>query len=298
MVVALTLSPKLFLKIAIENGLPLQPQCQSTTAHVSRIYTESLTILARIEGLEDSTAYLMHDRRKLYEISAASSTTRLIPLELINDYFGSQVALYFSWLEFYSNCLYVPAVAGGALFVTQLYTGKVRIPTYCPCELCIVLIVVLCVCPVNLYVQIDSAWGLPPYTIFILLWGEYFLSSWTKECAVLTYSWGVMGADEAKMKSELSKQVRAIFYPCLLSVVGFVVSILKMLHLLLQDVMISNKTAKYVVTTPIMVMCVLAQVAVMVYSMHLMDNAADVFGEDSLLKVCSLHPTLIILLPF
>jgi hypothetical protein len=71
-----------------------------------------------------------------------------------------------------------------------------------------------------------------------------------------------------------------------------------MLHLLLQDVMISNKTAKYVVTTPIMVMCVLAQVAVMVYSMHLMDNAADVFGEDSLLKVCSLHPTLIILLPF
>jgi hypothetical protein len=126
-VIALTLSPKLFLKLAIENGYPLQPQKHSTDAHVSRIYAAALSILPRVAGLRHSTSFLMQDVQKLTAIatSASSPLYKQLPLEAINDYFGAEVALYFGWLGFYSSCLYVPAVAGVLLFMLQLYSGEV-----------------------------------------------------------------------------------------------------------------------------------------------------------------------------
>jgi hypothetical protein len=49
--------------------------------------------------------------------------------------------------------------------------------------------------------------------------------------------------------------------------------------------MISNKTAKYAVTVPVMAALVLGQVVLMIYSMRLMDNATNIFGADSWTQV-------------
>ena len=133
-------SPRLFLKLAIEHSYPLQPQEASAAAHVARIYTAALLILPRIEGLQTATAFLMQDRQKLAAIAEAagsphsfSSTSSeppqallpALPLEQINDYFGSEAALYFGWLRFYSLSLCVPAVAGVGLFALQMHNGEV-----------------------------------------------------------------------------------------------------------------------------------------------------------------------------
>jgi hypothetical protein len=123
--VALTLSPKLFLKLAIEHTFPLQPQETSTAAHVSRIYAAALHILPRIPGLQNAAFFLMQDGKKLSAIASAIANTSQVPLDEINDYFGAEVALYFGWLSFYSSSLYVPAAAGVVLFALQLYTGEV-----------------------------------------------------------------------------------------------------------------------------------------------------------------------------
>jgi hypothetical protein len=52
------------------------------------------------------------------------NVTSGLDLQGLNSYFGSQIALYFAWLSYYSAFLSVPAVAGMALFCRQMYTGK------------------------------------------------------------------------------------------------------------------------------------------------------------------------------
>ena len=49
--------------------------------------------------------------------------------------------------------------------------------------------------------------------------------------------------------------------------------------------MVSNKAAKYLITTPLLVLLLLAQVVLMLQCMHLMDEAAATFGADSWLQV-------------
>ena len=124
-VIALTLSPKLFLKIAIENDFPLVSQDESIPSHAYRIYSKSFDILKRISVLNINAMFLMHDPHKLTAIATATSEEKSIPLQKVNEYFGSAVALYFGWLRYYTSCLYIPAAVGAVLYAVQLYNGEV-----------------------------------------------------------------------------------------------------------------------------------------------------------------------------
>ena len=42
------------------------------------------------------------------------------PLDDVADYFGEGVALYFAWLQFYTQWLVGPAIAGSLLFILQV----------------------------------------------------------------------------------------------------------------------------------------------------------------------------------
>jgi hypothetical protein len=60
------------------------------------------------------------------------------PVEDIREYFGEKVALYFVWLGFYTSMLWIPAICGGFLTISQLisyhYTGSMDnpwVPLYC-----------------------------------------------------------------------------------------------------------------------------------------------------------------------
>jgi hypothetical protein len=60
------------------------------------------------------------------------------PIEDIREYFGEKIALYFVWLGFYTSMLWIPAICGTFLIISQLisysFTGSMDnpwVPLYC-----------------------------------------------------------------------------------------------------------------------------------------------------------------------
>jgi hypothetical protein len=98
-----------------------------------------------------------------------------LDLNALNNYFGSQITLYFGWLEFYNNALKIPAVFGLILFARQVYTGEV-----------------------------DNPWA-PLFMLCITIWGTAFLEYWKQRNAALAYSWGVITADEDEKLKQIAK---------------------------------------------------------------------------------------------
>ena len=119
--IAMVLSPKLFMKLVIELNFPVKTQRMSSTYHISRVYAASLKVIERMK-VPYKEALVFHDDDLLQELKLSPA----MKLDVINDYFGSSIALYFGWLQFYTNFLVFPAIGGTLLFCQQLYTGKVR----------------------------------------------------------------------------------------------------------------------------------------------------------------------------
>lgn len=95
----------------------------------------------------------------------------------INNYYGSKIALYFSWLSFYKNQLIFPGVASAYLYYKQIYLN-----------------------------DIDSDL-VPYYCLFLCIWGTLFQIFWKRRCNTLTSEWKVRETEEQEMKKELSKRI-------------------------------------------------------------------------------------------
>lgn len=188
----LVLSPKLFMKILIENNFPLKTQGASSTYHVSRVYAMSLAIIERMK-LTSQFCFVIHDADALSEMRKGDG----IKLNLVNDYFGSSVALYFGWLQFYSNYLYIPAITGILLFCHQYFTGQVMYMHFAG---------VATYSLTSFSHQTDSMW-VPLFMVLLTVWGELFLAMWERRNSELTFAWGVMGQDELHISKELAKEV-------------------------------------------------------------------------------------------
>mmetsp|Transcript_26249 Transcript_26249/g.51142 ORF Transcript_26249/g.51142 Transcript_26249/m.51142 type:complete len:693 (+) Transcript_26249:53-2131(+) len=52
----------------------------------------------------------------------ASLTTKPQPLEMVREYFGEQIALFYTWYGYYNTMLWIPALLGLVLFASQVYT--------------------------------------------------------------------------------------------------------------------------------------------------------------------------------
>ncbi|KAG7156967.1 Anoctamin-8-like 2 [Homarus americanus] len=63
----------------------------------------------------------LHDYKKLEHLRATWVQTffRYQPIEAIQEYFGSKIAIYFAWLGHYTTALTVPAVIGLIFWVRQ-----------------------------------------------------------------------------------------------------------------------------------------------------------------------------------
>lgn len=62
-----------------------------------------------------------------------------IPLPMIRDYFGEQIALYFAWLFHYLKWLVPASVFGFSVYVRQRFEGTAEVnalPIYGECEHC------------------------------------------------------------------------------------------------------------------------------------------------------------------
>jgi len=91
------------------------------------------------------------------------------PLDRIAAYFGETVAFYFAWLEFYTQWLVPPAIAGLLLFCGQLYYGT-----------------------------LDIAF-VPLFSLLMALWSIVFLAMWKRRNAVLAQRWGVLQYEDEEV---------------------------------------------------------------------------------------------------
>ncbi|XP_071496822.1 anoctamin-10-like [Diadema antillarum] len=84
------------------------------------------------------------------------------PIEMIRDYFGEKIGIYFSFLGFYTKALFLPAAVGLVYFLLDTFVG--HLPH-----------------------------GYAFFAIFNLLWTTIFLEAWKRKCNVMAFKWGTYG---------------------------------------------------------------------------------------------------------
>ncbi|XP_033625980.1 anoctamin-10-like [Asterias rubens] len=83
------------------------------------------------------------------------------PIEKIREYFGEALAIYFSFLGFYTAALVLPASVG-LLYYLITFWGP---PSH----------------------------GYAVFAVFNLIWTTLFLEAWKRKCSAMAYSWGTYG---------------------------------------------------------------------------------------------------------
>lgn len=107
--------------------------------------------------------YPLHDKEELKVLAKEWYQTLLKPqpIEKIQRYFGESIAMYFSFLGFYTMALVPPAAVG--LF-SKIFTQS---------DLDLVIF----------------------FSFFNLIWATIFLESWKRNCATLAYQWGTVNME-------------------------------------------------------------------------------------------------------
>eukprot|EP01064_Diplonema_japonicum_P012879 TRINITY_DN2022_c1_g1_i1.p1 TRINITY_DN2022_c1_g1~~TRINITY_DN2022_c1_g1_i1.p1 ORF type:complete len:704 (+),score=141.56 TRINITY_DN2022_c1_g1_i1:51-2114(+) len=122
----------------------------------------SLFAALRIAGLLETVAPL-HEPRSKNNVWKATRSSLFSPEDLLCSYFGSNVAMYFSWLNFFSMWLIIPSIAGSLLFIHMRYFGY----------------------------TVDDHPYLPFYSLFVVFWAVCFLSFWKQRSARKAWNWRV-----------------------------------------------------------------------------------------------------------
>lgn len=81
----------------------------------------------------------------------------------IREYYGSEVALYFTWMNHYIRWLIAPGLLG---FLIWLHNKR------------------------DDSVSVDNSYLLPLFTIFTVSWAVLFIQFWKRKCALTTSNWG------------------------------------------------------------------------------------------------------------
>ncbi|KNC48456.1 transmembrane protein 16K [Thecamonas trahens ATCC 50062] len=121
-------------------------------------------------GALESTGLLadvcaLHDKASQAELFDALASFKLtlslgaLPLDAINNYFGSEIAFYFAWLHMYTVYLVAPALLGLLVFVHQWLADA------------------------------SFVWPLIPYGICLSLWSSVFLQMWRRRQSAMAYKW-------------------------------------------------------------------------------------------------------------
>ena len=101
-----------------------------------------------------------------------ATTNKVERYKLMNNYFGSKIAIYFSFLHFYTYFLISPAIIGAFFYAryffrfTSDYTNDPMISMF---------------------------------TIGIIIWCASFLALWKRKAADTSYQWGVFGVEQKQL---------------------------------------------------------------------------------------------------
>ncbi len=95
------------------------------------------------------------------------------PLDEVRDYFGEEIALYFTWLGHYVKWLVGPSILGVICGFRQLHLGSTTMV------------------PVGLVLPEIAA-----FAFFITVWGTLFLEFWKRKESLKKLEWGMLGFED------------------------------------------------------------------------------------------------------
>jgi len=176
--VLVSLTPKLFTKIAIQKNYPIVTAEKASKAHYNRIVSSSLPILYRIkeelakEGGECSfdEAWMMHNEHNDDELK---NETGREYLDNIRNYYGTKIAMYFAWLKFYTTYLTIPALFGALLYGYQVY-----------------------------HEQVDTEYNIV-FMLIMMVWCTCWFAFWKRENNLLSFNWDALDADKIAVNEAL-----------------------------------------------------------------------------------------------
>ena len=98
------------------------------------------------------------------------------PLDLLRNYLGDQWAIYFAWLELYTNMLLIPSFVGCGVYIyTLLHADQ----------------------DADRQGALDSIWSLA-FSFFLCGWACVWRDLWKRQNAALVYRWGTKGVQRAE----------------------------------------------------------------------------------------------------
>ncbi|CAH1799995.1 unnamed protein product, partial [Owenia fusiformis] len=147
-----------------------------------------------------------NDRHLLYETWARPGVWyKHQPLDLIRNYFGEKVGIYFAWLGFYTGMLIPASLVGLAVFIYGIATLWENIPSEDICDKSGAGNITMCpLCDKRcyywklstscLYSRATYLFDNPStvfFAAFMALWATVFLEFWKRKQAEIEYDWDV-----------------------------------------------------------------------------------------------------------
>ncbi|NXL03663.1 ANO5 protein, partial [Mesembrinibis cayennensis] len=145
------------------------------------------------------------------------------PLDLIRKYYGEKIGIYFAWLGFYTEMLFLAAVIGLICFLYGLFTMDENMSSKEICDPEIGGEIIMCplcdreceywrlntTCVSSEYSHLFDNVATLFFAIFMGIWVTLFLEFWKRRQARLKYEWDLVDFEEEQQQLQLRPEYEA-----------------------------------------------------------------------------------------
>ncbi|KAM6394638.1 anoctamin-5 isoform 14-T14 [Pluvialis apricaria] len=145
------------------------------------------------------------------------------PLDLIRKYYGEKIGIYFAWLGFYTEMLFLAAVVGLICFLYGLFTMDENMSSKEICDPAVGGEIIMCplcdreceywrlntTCVSSQYSHLFDNVATLFFAIFMGIWVTLFLEFWKRRQARLKYEWDLVDFEEEQQQLQLRPEYEA-----------------------------------------------------------------------------------------
>ncbi|KAM9301566.1 anoctamin-5 [Gastrophryne carolinensis] len=145
------------------------------------------------------------------------------PLDLIRKYYGEKIGIYFAWLGFYTEMLFLAAVVGLICFIYGACTMDESLSSKEICDKDIGGQIIMCplcdqrcefwrlnsTCEPSQYSHLFDNVATLFFAIFMGIWVTLFLEFWKRRQARLEYEWDLVDFEEEQQQLQLRPEYEA-----------------------------------------------------------------------------------------